>query len=435
MPRSLIIRLVSVAALVACAVGLVVVVTGGQEDHKITAVLSDANYISPGTKVVIGGSTVGSVTSADVTSSGQARLTMAITDSRVWPLSRATRLRIRWLSTIAYAGRYVELQPPPTGGSTLPDGGQLASGAAATPVEFDQVFKTFNPATRAALRSTLRTTGTALGRAGAPLGRALDSAPPAVSEARSLMQDLGSQSEALDTLVTSTDHILAGVQRSDPGLSQFIDGAQRTFHATATRQQDLARMLNEAAPTLGAARHTLARADLTLGLAGDLTSRISGGSQELRRLATPLAHVLTTVRQVGPDATQTLAQLRAAAPDLNPFLARARELMPQLQSVAGESAKQLACIRPYAPEVAGLASTWSGFEVQGDNKDKYARIDTPALPFDQLPASTAQAAKLFPSLRYAFPRPPGEVAGQPWFIPECGVGPDSVDPSKDPEAP
>ncbi|MEA2273229.1 MAG: hypothetical protein QOI98_1937, partial [Solirubrobacteraceae bacterium] len=36
-------------------------------------------------------------------------------------------------------------------------------------------------------------------------------------------------------------------------------------------------------------------------------------------------------------------------------------------------------------------------------------------------------------LKYAMPRPPGLNAGQPWFQPQCGAGPDSLDPSKDPE--
>jgi hypothetical protein len=31
------------------------------------------------------------------------------------------------------------------------------------------------------------------------------------------------------------------------------------------------------------------------------------------------------------------------------------------------------------------------------------------------------------------PRPPGWNEGKPWFLPQCGAGPDAVDPTKDPE--
>ena len=40
----------------------------------------------------------------------------------------------------------------------------------------------------------------------------------------------------------------------------------------------------------------------------------------------------------------------------------------------------------------------------------------------------------FPGITYGFPRPPGELAGQPWFQPQCGVTQASLDPSKDREA-
>jgi hypothetical protein len=51
-----------------------------------------------------------------------------------------------------------------------------------------------------------------------------------------------------------------------------------------------------------------------------------------------------------------------------------------------------------------------------------------------VPYDSGTAAKLFPGLDYAFPRPPGYSAGQPWFLPKCGVTTDALDPSKDPES-
>jgi hypothetical protein len=37
-------------------------------------------------------------------------------------------------------------------------------------------------------------------------------------------------------------------------------------------------------------------------------------------------------------------------------------------------------------------------------------------------------------MHYAMPRPPGLNAGQPWYQPQCGITPDALNPSKDPEA-
>jgi hypothetical protein len=141
--------------------------------------------------------------------------------------------------------------------------------------------------------------------------------------------------------------------------------------------------------------------------------------------------------RVGPDAYSTLASLRRAAPDVNPLLDRATQLMPQLASIGGQGATELACIRPYAPEAAGLASTWTSFLQYSDHHDKYARVNGGAYPYpsSETPLSSAAVVQLVPSLKYVFPAPPGEVAGQPWFIPSCGVGPSSLDATQDPEKP
>jgi hypothetical protein len=54
--------------------------------------------------------------------------------------------------------------------------------------------------------------------------------------------------------------------------------------------------------------------------------------------------------------------------------------------------------------------------------------------FNDVPYTPAQAIKMFPGTHYAFPNPPGNLAGQPWFQPQCGVTADALDPAKDHEA-
>jgi phospholipid/cholesterol/gamma-HCH transport system substrate-binding protein len=426
-------RLLAAAALLVAGVAaLAILPTDGR--HKVTALFDEASYISPGTKVVVAGQKVGRVESADATRSGKARVVLSIEDERTWPLPQGTKARIRALSTIAAAGRYIELELPARGNPPIADGGAIAAQNAIQPVEFDTVFRTFDAATRANLRRTLRTAGPAIGGAGDELRRALEHSPAAVGQARAVIEDLGADPRALQTLVRSTDRVLESVESSDPGLDRLLAAAATTFSTVGSRATDLARALDEMPATLTSARRSLSHADRTLRAAREVTSRLDPGTRELRRLAGPLERVLGTVVAVGPDAQRTLSTLRTAAPDLNPLLVRARELMPRIASVGRQAAEQVACIRPYAPEVGGLAATWSGFQIQGDKTDKYARLYTPAFPYDPLPLTPGQASKRFPGMRYAFPRPPGEVAGQPWFIPACGVGPETVDPTKDPEA-
>jgi hypothetical protein len=129
--------------------------------------------------------------------------------------------------------------------------------------------------------------------------------------------------------------------------------------------------------------------------------------------------------------------VRGATPSLNPLLQRAATLMHDIASIGKQATTELDCIRPYAPDIAGFASNWADFLSWGDAKDRVIRAQvqnlTPA-PVNIVGYDSATAAKLFPGLRYAFPRPPGESAGQPWFQPQCGITKDALDPSKDPEA-
>jgi hypothetical protein len=157
---------------------------------------------------------------------------------------------------------------------------------------------------------------------------------------------------------------------------------------------------------------------------------------EARRTAAPLNSLLHTVRRVGPDATATLATARRAVPDLNPLLAKVTELSPQLSSIGEQSIDNLKCIRPFTPEIDSYFSNWGDFLAGTDGKDKLIRAQVqgygPAFS-NVSPYNSAQAHNLFSGLEYGFPRPPGTNAGQPWFLPECGAGPDALDPNKDTE--
>jgi hypothetical protein len=146
--------------------------------------------------------------------------------------------------------------------------------------------------------------------------------------------------------------------------------------------------------------------------------------------------VLGTLVQVGPDARDTLATARRATPALNPLLRKATAQLPQVESIGRQAAEQLSCLRPYSPEIASFFSNWGDFASGTDGRDKFFRanvlVPTPVAT-NVSPYNSAEALKLFPGTVYGFPRPPGQAAGQPWFQPQCGVGPDTLDATKDGE--
>lgn len=429
-------RLLALAALSAGLIAVIALVQkAGGDGHRVVVAAREARYMRPGLEVRIAGNRVGAVESAKATRQGTARVELHIDDD-AWPLPAGTTAAFRWAGTIAFTNRYVELTLPRSDGAMLPDGGTI-TGADVTPtVELDQIARVFDDATRQDLRRLLSNGSRALQNARPDLPRALEAAPPALEQARAVMDELGADREALGTLVRAADGLVHAIDSSAPGTRQLLSDGATTMRAVASRTAQLEQTLRELPPTLGTARETLARANGTLRALDGTLRQLDPGVVQVRRISRPLTNVLRTAENVVPQARSTLASLRRATSDLDPLLDRTPALLDRLTSVGGETARQLDCIRPYTPELAGLASTWSGFLAYGDDKDKYARVTGGVVPqaFHAMPVNSADFLRLVPGQGYGFPRPPGLAAGQPWFLSECGVGPESVDATKDPEA-
>jgi hypothetical protein len=165
---------------------------------------------------------------------------------------------------------------------------------------------------------------------------------------------------------------------------------------------------------------------------------IAPGATQLQALAPSLRNALVELYQVGPLAASTLQRGTQAAGPLSQMLQTGIPFLPRLGSSLGQLAPMFGCLRPYTPELAGNLGTWTGYNQNYDAGGHYAR--TFPLLFNALivpgtPLTSAQIVALSNGgLTYAMPRPPGLNAGHPWFLPQCGAGPASLDPSKDPEA-
>lgn len=425
----------SALGLAVLAVVVLVLTSGGSPTtYTVTASMSSAIEIFPGLSVREAGQPVGEVSRVWATRGGVAEVQLAI-GRAAWPLPQGTRMRLRWASTIAYSGRYVELDKPARPGPPIPDGGTIPTRDVIVPVEFNQLFDTFNATTRRGLRSLLQNGGASLANARAGLTGTLAAGPQTLHQVNLVLDDLNANTTALDTLIRSSDRVTGAIQSASPGLGTLLSGAAATFAAAGDEAAQLKATLQEAPTLISTAKRTLSHADSTLTAAGTLTERLAPGVSEVRRLAAPLDNVLGTIVQVGPDATSTLQTAGHAAPSLTELLATARRLMPTLKSLGSQSATELNCVRPYTPDIVAFASTWSGFIAPTDSKDHIGRIVASTIGFSNATTLTpGQAHALIPGLTSAFPRPPGDEAGQPWFIPECGVGPASVIPAADPEA-
>ena len=434
---------IGLAALgVAVMAALVIIVFkpgGGEDGHRVTLVLSHANFMSSGLKVRAAGVQVGRVTAADVTSDKQARLELVIENDKVWPLPEGTKARLRWGGTAKFSDRYVELVPAASG-PPLPDGAVLRGvdtkpdDFVSTPTEFDEVFSLFTPRTRKNLKAMLDVGGASLLQAGPQLRRSLDRSPPALEGAAAVLGDLDADPEALDTLVRSSDRVVDAIRRSEPDVGRLVSSAATTFGAIASESRELSVAIEEMPATLVAARKTMSHADRTLVSAAGLARRLDPGVAEVKRIARPLTDVLSTVVDVGPDVRQTLSTLRRALPDLDPLVDRARSQMPTIESIGKRADHLLECVRPYAPELMGFFQNWSsGFSRRPAGGDGFINAAVGTFPWPNGdPRTTSELNKAFPAITSPFLTPPGMIGGQPWWQPQCGSTPErSLDPTKD----
>ncbi len=430
-------RWIAVAALVILVVGVVATVGGGDGDrHDLYVTVKQASNLLPGQAIRVAGQDVGRVGDMDPVDGGHAvRLRFEI-DGEAWPLPQGSRFTLRWGGTISYNNRHVVLQRGKVGAPPIADGARLPPSAFVAAPEFDDLIANFGPALRTDLKALLDDGGQTLLAARPALRRVLRSAPAALEQAQAVTQQLADGDKALATIVRAGDRVVDAVHSADPGIADLIDGAQQTLGATAAESRALSQTLTDAQPTVVQLRQTLSAADPTLRIVRRLTERIAPGATELRRTIAPLTSVVRRVRTVAPDASATLATARDRGPAINRLLTTATPILPTIADVADQARVALHCVRPYAPDIAGFLSTWGDFISAHDGKDKYFRAQIQNLipaPYNAVNENSASLTKKYPDLRFAFPMPPGFAAGQPWLIPECGVGPEALDPNKDPE--
>ena len=431
-------RAVARALAVAGVAVVVVVVISGGSSHSVTVVVPEATGLVNSQRISDGARDIGELSAITPVDGGRAaRLTLAISDPSSWPLRASTHVEIRLGGTASYSNRYLILTPGHTG-TVVPDGGSLPAANVKTPYEIDTLLNQLTPPVRGAISRAIVNGAGVAGRSDPALNQLLGRTPALTRNLAGLVQDLGNDQLALGVLVKSTGHVVDAIDRSDPDVRVLLDGLAQTTDAVASQSSALQTGLDRLPQALTQTVQTLGLARTTLTSAASLTDAIRPGVAQLRLTAVPLRRVLGTLQQVTPSALAALAAPdRQALGDGASLLRTVGGVAPRIRSTATKAAKQVGCLRPYTPEIVAFGATWGDWMSPVDNQDHLIRAQIQSF----LPAGSnstlytpAFAVRNFPGVTYGFPRPPGELAGQPWFQPQCGVTKDALDPTKDREA-
>ena len=431
-------------ARIAAVVGVVVLLGAGAliikrvalggDGHTLRAGFDSVVQITEGQDVRLAGRKVGKVDEVTLVD-GQPVLDLRISDSAAWPLPRGTSARIRYGSTTSYLLRYVELLPGKPSAPDLEDDAMLARAENITPFELDRAYRIFRGGTKKDASQLLGRLGRTFGNRKRELRRGLRAAPGGLDESAGLLGELSSNEASLRTLVRSGDRTLGALAARDRDLRGLISNAAETFDEFAEHTEAQQQALERAPEAFDTTTTTLARLDTSLDRLDGLVTDLKPATGPLRTFARESRGAFAELRSVAPLATTTLRTGTETAPGIRRLLDRGTPFLPRFGNVLTQVDPMLDCFRPYGPEITGFVSTWAGFAKNYDTDGHYARSFSIATNANILPgtASNSEQVVAATELEYAMPRPPGLNAGNPWFLPQCGAGPDSLDASKDPE--
>jgi len=225
--------------------------------YEIEIPFNEATQLAQQSDVRISGVSVGKVQNIVLAPNGKQALATVDINDKYGPIPEGTRAILRTKTLLGET--YIELTPGPRGGPKLPDGATLPEANIAESVQLDEIFRTFNPRTRAAFQSWQQEAAVAIEGRGADLSYAFGELEPTFTQFDHLFRVLDSQRLAVKQLFRNGATSLEALRGRQGELADLIRHSNEVFSTTAARARDI-EALFRAFPTFeDESRLTLAR--------------------------------------------------------------------------------------------------------------------------------------------------------------------------------
>ena len=312
----LLVMLIGVAA-------IAVLVLHGGSSYVVRAEFADASGLRPDYTVRLDGVTVGRVASVTVTARTTAMVTLDL-DASAAPVGRDASASIQPSNLLGE--KFVALNRGNTA-DPAQSGTLIPLSRTSTPTELDQVISTFDPQAREALAVFLSEEGDALLGRGHDLATTLARLPGGLQSITQLVEQLGSESQTLGTLIDQSDRIVGDVAAQRPALGRLVASASGAFATFAGREHDLG-------ATIAAAPATLAQLRTTLVALRAAAGPVAQAAIGLRATAAPLTATLRAVPAFTIAALPALRTVQSVSPSLTTLGAQATPVLRHLNPVA-----------------------------------------------------------------------------------------------------
>jgi phospholipid/cholesterol/gamma-HCH transport system substrate-binding protein len=310
------------------------------EGYRLHVPLDEATQLAQEADVRISGVKVGQVRQKEPDEQRGVTDAVLEIDKRYAPIPSDTRAILRQKTLLGET--YVELTPGSRRARKLPDGGTLPRAQVAPTVELDEIFRTFDPRTRAAFSTWLSQQGLAVGKRGEELNTALAALDPFAEDVDEVLRVLDEQEAATRGLVRDTGEVFAALTERRGQLRELITNSNRVFKTTAARSRELGDAIRVFPTFLDETRTTTRR---------------------LTRFARTTNPLITQLRPAARALSPTLRELSATAPDLRSFLRELRPLirvsrrgLPATERLLDDLEPLLARLDPYLRNVNPILS-------------------------------------------------------------------------------
>ncbi|MFI4989610.1 MAG: MlaD family protein [Solirubrobacterales bacterium] len=373
---------VGALAIVVLVVAYIVFAGGGGGTYKLE--MKEGFQLVRGDQVQVGGVPVGTVTSIDLTHDFKALVTIHV-DSSLTPLHAGTTAQVRVPSLSSVANRYVALSLGPNNAPALSSGATLPASATKDVTDLDQLFNTFNPATRKGLQQFIQGTAEQYVGQGKSLGQAIEYFAPSFNATDHIFAELVRDQSTFTSFLVETAKAVSTIGARKDQLSSLVENANTTFTAIGAEQQNLAQGVKELPVTLRQGGRTFAELPSTLGALKRLVDASKPTVKPLTTLFTSLKPLLDTATPVVKNFSQAFSR-PGPNNDLTDFANAIPALVKQLTSstpvtvqALQESVPITAFFGPYSTELEGTLREFGQASAYYDADGHYARLN-PVFP-------------------------------------------------------
>jgi phospholipid/cholesterol/gamma-HCH transport system substrate-binding protein len=357
------------------------------EGYRVQVPFDEGTQLAVESDVRISNVSVGKVKSIELANSGPNKdlgvATIEI-DSPYAPIPADTRAMLRQKTLLGET--YVELTPGNRDGPKIPEGGSLARAQVEPSVQLDEIFRTFDPRTRAAFQSWMQQLAIASAGRGADLSAALANFRPFAEDTSRLLRVLDTQQHAVQQLIRNTGEVFGALSERQGQLQGLIRNSGTVFHTTAVRNQDIEALFRALPTFLDESRLTLTRLDSFSRNANPLITQLHPSARALSRALKPIAKVAPDFRGFFVGQRKTAIRARAGLPALQQLLSGdLPPLLTQLVPFTRQLTPLVASLGRYQTDVTGLlgnvtAATQAQANTEANTQGHYIRSSPPLYP-------------------------------------------------------